>query len=190
MLGFIILAIIAYCAGGEWWDIFKWGCAIGFIACLCSELNKITVKKKESRASRRNDRELKKAQKELRKAIAEIRAASKTADSAVKQCKEVEVSYRTSDNEINTSARYREAPAEPFDPDSIDIKELSIEQLQKRLNALYSRMDRYHYINSAPEDWEKFKKSKTYRGLDFDINDTEERLERAINREKARWANA
>lgn len=81
--------------------------------------------------------------------------------------------------------------ADEANPNDIDIQELSIPQLQKRLNALYNRRDRLEYINgTTPESWKKFQGTKTYRGLEWDIQDTEERLERAIKKEKERWARA
>ena len=82
-------------------------------------------------------------------------------------------------------------PAEFADPRDIDCQEVTIPQLQKRLNALYNRRDRLEYINgTTPENWKKFQSTKTYRGLEWDIQDTEERLERAIKKEKERWAKA
>lgn len=82
-------------------------------------------------------------------------------------------------------------PVEFTDPRDIDCQEVTIPQLQKRLNALYNRRDRLEYINgTTPENWKKFQSTKTYRGLEWDIQDTEERLERAIKKEKERWAKA
>ena len=80
---------------------------------------------------------------------------------------------------------------EDTDPRDFDVKELTIAQLQKRLNVLYSRMDKLKYVNGVDaETWEKCQKSKAYRGLVWDIEDTEQRLERAIDNEKRRWTNA
>lgn len=62
--------------------------------------------------------------------------------------------------------------------------ETAIRQTEKRLAMLYNRKDKYEYINGeTPEKLEAFKKTKAWRGLEWDIKDAEERLARL---EKAR----
>lgn len=57
--------------------------------------------------------------------------------------------------------------------------ETAIRQTEKRLAMLYNRKDKYEYINGeTPEKLEAFKKTKAWRGLEWDIKDAEERLAR------------
>ena len=186
MLLLIIIGIIAYAAGDHYFNLFKIAVGAAFIVEVGKLLIKDAPARRARRNARRNNRAVRKAQKELKRSLAEMRAATKQASVAVAQCKVAEDYHVT-----HTTSTRPVQPTEYADPYDIDFKELSIEQLQKRLNALYSRMDKLKYQHGySPEAWEKYKKTATYRGIDWDITDTEQRLARAIENEKRRWANA
>lgn len=89
----------------------------------------------------------------------------------------------------NSIAANAEEDAEPDIPEDLSEEEdeafqnlnidTAIRQTEKRLAMLYNRKDKYEYINGeTPEKLEAFKKTKAWRGLEWDIKDAEERLAR------------
>lgn len=205
MLFLILIGIIAYAAGGQYFEMFKCLMGVSLLAALLKQIFAGASARRAKRAARRNNRAVKKAQQELKRTMAELKAAKKQAATAVKQCRkaeaiheEVEEYYEEDEDfcedeyEEEEVEETRPAAVEEYeDPYDIEAKELTIEQLHKRLNVLYCRLDKMKYVNgTTPEAWEKFKTTKAYRGIEWDINDAEERLARAIETEKARWARA
>lgn len=126
-----------------------------------------------------------------KKALRAMDDISHDIDKAIEQIDNIKLNVSCTATQPTRRLPQTSPSADEANPNDIDIQELSIPQLQKRLNALYNRRDRLEYINgTTPESWKKFQGTKTYRGLEWDIQDTEERLERAINKEKERWARA
>lgn len=205
LLFFIVIGIVAYAAGDPYFEVYKFVVIFGLVLAVLNQLSGIFSAHRARKAARRNDRAVRKAQKELRRSMKSISNAKREATSAVRRMslidrwreesrrmEESEGEYEVEEDEIMEEDDEDEpVKMESSDPYDINFKELSIEQLQKRLNVLYSRMDKMKYQHGATkEEWEKYKKTATYRGVDWDITDTEERLARAIEREKARWASA
>lgn len=181
----IIIGIIAYAAGDQYFELFKCVVAASALIVIIKRIAKSAPERRARREERRTNRAIAKAQKELRRSIVEVRAAAQEAVSAVTNCQTVEISCKSNKSAPVTKPK----AAEVEDPYDINVKELTIEQLQKRLNVLYNRMDKLKYQHgTTPEAWEKYKKTSTYRGVDWDITDTEERLARAIENEKRKWA--
>lgn len=192
MVFFIIFGIVMYGLGDETFQLFKIMCGIGLVWAILQKIAERAPIRRARRAERRRLREL--------------RATDLFCDSD----DEYEVELGEDDDDYEDDEQVEEPtiiteakPVEPTieeptvirkkdtDPRYFDVKELTIAQLQKRLNVLYSRMDKLKYVNGVDaETWEKCQKSKAYRGLVWDIDDTEERLERAIDNEKRRWTNA
>ena len=57
--------------------------------------------------------------------------------------------------------------------------EKAIADERRRLCALYRRKDKLQFVNDTdPQKWERFKQSKTWRGLLWEIEDTENTLAR------------
>lgn len=185
MLLFIIFGIVMYALGDETFQMFKIICAICLAWAVLQRVVKSAPARRAKREERRANRAIAKAQKELRRSIVEVSAAAREAASAVTNCQTVEISCKSTKSTPVTTPKATEVE----DPYDINVKELTIEQLQKRLNVLYNRMDKLKYQHgTTPEAWEKYKKTSTYRGVDWDITDTEERLARAIENEKRKWA--
>ena len=190
MILLILLGIIAYVAGDEYFNMFKVVIALGVVYLLLQRFFANAPYRRERRRVRKQNKQIDRAQRELNAAMREVSGMRKAVDSALSKCLAIE---QSKSGEVAEPVRVVQSSAprveEQFDPYDINFQELSIEQLNKRLNALYTRMDKYRYVNGAtPEAWEKFKKTKTYRSLSWDIKETQERLERKVRYEKERWA--
>lgn len=197
MILFIIFGIVMYCLGDDTFQLFKIMCAVGLVWAILQKIAERAPIRRERRAERRRIRAIEKTQKEIERASEELNSISSIItnlfcnSSSADECEvedeqyEVEEVFDVKEEEPTVIRK------EDTDPRDFDVKELTIAQLQKRLNVLYSRMDKLKYVNGVDaETWEKCQKSKAYRGLVWDIQDTEERLERAIENEKRRWTNA
>ena len=58
-------------------------------------------------------------------------------------------------------------------------KEKALSRVNRLLLALYQRKDKLEYVNNtSPEAWARFQKTKTWRGLLWDIQNAEDTLER------------
>lgn len=58
-------------------------------------------------------------------------------------------------------------------------KEKALSRVNRILLALYQRKDKLEYVNNtSPEAWARFQKTKTWRGLLWDIQNAEDTLER------------
>lgn len=189
MLFLILVGIIAYCAGDEYFNLFKIVIALGIVYLLLQRFFAGAPARRERRRMRKQNKQIDKAQRELNAAMREVSGLRKSVDSAVTKCLAIEQSRSAAPEPVRPAHSSAPRVEEQYDPYDINFQELSIEQLNKRLNALYTRMDKYRYVNgSTPEAWEKFKKTKTYRSLSWDIKETQERLERKVQWEKERWA--
>ena len=197
MILFIIFGIVMYCLGDDTFQLFKIMCAVGLVWAILQKIAERAPIRRERRAERRRLRAIERTQREIERVSCEINSISSVVTSLFCDTDDVfDVKAECEDEvEVSTVEPTVEKPTvirkEETDPRDFDVKELTIAQLQKRLNVLYSRMDKLKYVNGVDaETWEKCQKSKAYRGLVWDIEDTEQRLERAINNEKRKWTNA
>ena len=194
MLWLIILGIIAYAAGDGYIELFNIACGAGLIWAVIRKIAERAPARKERREERKRIREIEAAQKEICRISDDIKSLSVIISGLFHDSKPVEA-IESCDEETEV-VNIEPKPAEQKsvinnddDPFDINIKELTIAQLQKRLNVLYSRMDKLKYQHGySPEAWEKYMMTATYRGLEWDIADTEQRIARAIETEKRKWA--
>ena len=75
MLLFIIFCFIAYCVGGELWEICRYGLILGFVWAVVSEIHKKRPAARARKESRKADREARRARRELEAARKELAAA-------------------------------------------------------------------------------------------------------------------
>lgn len=82
MFLFIIFCFIAYAAGGELWEICRYGLILGFVWAVVSEILKKRQAAKARKESRKADREARRARRELEAARKDLAAAVASASSA------------------------------------------------------------------------------------------------------------
>ena len=82
MLLFIIFCFIAYCVGGELWEICRYGLILGFVWAVVSEIHKKRPAARARKESRKADREARRARRELEAARKELAAAVASVSSA------------------------------------------------------------------------------------------------------------
>lgn len=82
MLLFIIFCFVAYAAGGELWEICRYGLILGFVWAVVSEIIKKRPAAKARKESRKADREARRARRELEAARKELAAAVASVSSA------------------------------------------------------------------------------------------------------------